>query len=159
MCGMWRNIARWILAQCVQEEWAERGQAIMGNRAVLAFGNPENPQTIGIYLHWNGGRESVEGFLDAAHELRLSNGPDYILARFTQMIANFFGGTNSIGIGPLDSLDCDNGDNGLFQIDPEALTIIGRRFHEEDAVGVDEKYRANVKEETLRINGPIFQRQ
>jgi hypothetical protein len=31
----------------------------MGNRAVIT----DNKQRIGIYLHWNGGRDSVEAFL------------------------------------------------------------------------------------------------
>ena len=31
----------------------------MGNRAVIAT----REKKIGVYLHWNGGRDSVEGFL------------------------------------------------------------------------------------------------
>ncbi len=32
----------------------------MGNRAVLQFGQSRN--SLGIYLHWNGGKASVQGF-------------------------------------------------------------------------------------------------
>jgi len=37
----------------------------MGNRAVVCF-DEYNDDAIGIYLHWNGGRDSVEAFLMAA---------------------------------------------------------------------------------------------
>ena len=33
----------------------------MGNRAVISFST--SPAAPSIYLHWNGGRASVEGFL------------------------------------------------------------------------------------------------
>ena len=39
----------------------------MGNRAVITASLSNDPQTsndIGIYLHWNGGRDSVEAFLE-----------------------------------------------------------------------------------------------
>jgi hypothetical protein len=38
----------------------------MGNRAVITTTRerePKNSNEIGIYLHWNGGRNSVEAFL------------------------------------------------------------------------------------------------
>ena len=39
----------------------------MGNRAVIttrkAGVNPANSDATGVYLHWNGGRDSVEAFL------------------------------------------------------------------------------------------------
>jgi len=41
----------------------------MGNRAVITFATYTNAPA--IYLHWNGGRASVEGFLSAARQLGL----------------------------------------------------------------------------------------
>jgi hypothetical protein len=40
---------------------------IMGNRAVISFS--EAKTATGIYLHWNGGPESILAFLDAAKKL------------------------------------------------------------------------------------------
>ena len=87
----------------------------MGNRAVITFDKKPTPDSLGIYLHWNGGPESVLAFLEAANQLNVRIGDDgYEFARVVQIIANFFGGTTSIGVGKLKTLDCDNGNNGLF---------------------------------------------
>lgn len=99
----------------------------MGNRAVIAFKN--SPNAIGIYLHWNGGRDSVEGFLAAAKKLGVrGNDESYALARLTQIIGNFMGGTLSLGLGTLAELDCDNGDNGLYIVDAATFEIKERVF-------------------------------
>jgi hypothetical protein len=107
----------------------------MGNRAVICFDKYAQNAT-GIYLHWNGGRDSVEAFLEAARLLKINGDGDkqYAPARFVQMIGNFFGGTNSLGIGPVSELDCDNGDNGVYVVDSITLKIKERRFfdHEEE---------------------------
>ena len=109
----------------------------MGNRAVItayadkkvASASPD----IGIYLHWNGGRDSVEAFLKYC-ELRGFRAPEednYGWARLCQVIANFFGGDLSIGIGPCCTLDCDNWDNGTYLI--KKWKIVGRQnFHGEE---------------------------
>lgn len=96
----------------------------MGNRAVITT----EEERIGVYLHWNGGRDSVEGFLAVCKELdhRPPENDCYGWARLCQVIANFFGGTNSIGIDTLDHLDCDNGDNGMYII--KNWEIVGRKF-------------------------------
>lgn len=67
----------------------------MGNRAIV---KPEG-QDIGVYLHWNGGIDSVTAFLKYC-ELRGFRGFDdsYGMARFTQVVTNFFGGGLSVGI-------------------------------------------------------------
>lgn len=67
----------------------------MGNRAIV---KPEG-QDIGVYLHWNGGIDSVTAFLKYC-ELRgfRSFEDSYGLARFTQVVTNFFGGGLSVGI-------------------------------------------------------------
>ena len=101
----------------------------MGNRAVLAFVNDEGKKdknSVGIYLHWNGGRDSVEGFLQTAKDYELRSG-SYGVARLTQIIANGLGGTLSLGVDMLKNLDCDNYDNGVYWID-QNFNIIDREY-------------------------------
>lgn len=84
----------------------------MGNRAVIEFANvPE----VGIYLHWNGGRDSVQAFLEVAKGYGVRD-DNYGVARLAQIIGNYLKGTYSIGIGPLSELDCNNGNNGVYVI-------------------------------------------
>ncbi len=89
----------------------------MGNRAVITTG-PYSDDNVGIYVHWNGGRASIEGFLQAAEELGFRAPPDpYGIARLTQIIANYFGDDGlSIGVDICENLDTDNGDNGTYLI-------------------------------------------
>lgn len=96
----------------------------MGNRAVIT-----TPQKrVGIYLHWNGGRDSVEAFLTYC-KLKGYRSPDvdnYGWARLCQVIGNFLGGTLSLGIDDYNVLDRDNYDNGVYII--EDWKIVGREF-------------------------------
>lgn len=96
----------------------------MGNRAVITT----KEKSIGVYLHWNGGRDSVEAFLKYC-ELKGYRRPEedcYGWARLCQVIANFFGGSTSIGIDEYDKLDTDNYDNGVYVI--ENWKIVDRLF-------------------------------
>ena len=104
----------------------------MGNRAVITVA-PYAETNIGIYLHWNGGRESVEGFLAAAKALGMRppvGDPYYAMARLVQIIGNFFGGSTSIGIGLCSELDVE-ADNGTYLIDGD-WEIVGREFWDGD---------------------------
>lgn len=90
----------------------------MGNRAVIT----NTKKRIGIYLHWNGGPESVMGFMQACKELGYRNPNDdesYGFARICQAIGTFFGGECSLGVNTLDHLDTDNFDNGVYVIDKD----------------------------------------
>jgi len=101
----------------------------MGNRAVIAFVNDKGEQdknSVGIYLHWNGGRDSVEGFLQTAKDYGLRSG-SYGVARLTQIIANGLGGTLSLGVDMLKNLDCDNFDNGVYWVD-QNFDIVDREY-------------------------------
>lgn len=126
----------------------------MGNRAVVTFANMAdvepylvkdsvddgrgvsgfvgaNPHKIGIYLHWNGGNDSITAFCEACRRLEF-RGPVsdcYGVARFVQVVANFFGGTDglSVGVDTLSHLDCNNGDNGVYVIN-DTWEVIGREF-------------------------------
>lgn len=104
----------------------------MGNRAVITTVG-EDKNRIGIYLHWNGGPESVLAFLQAAKQLGVRSPKNdgaygaYCFARLTQIIANYLGGNLSIGVGTIDHLDCDNFDNGMYEIGAD-FEIVNRQF-------------------------------
>lgn len=111
----------------------------MGNRAVITnwvegetqkqFEENVNPR-IGIYVHWNGGRDSVEPFLIYCdmQGYRYPETDNYGWARLCQVIANFLGGNTSIGIDMVEHLDCDNWDNGVYLI--KDWKIAGRYYYE-----------------------------
>lgn len=109
----------------------------MGNRAVITT----REKKIGVYLHWNGGRDSIEGFLIYC-KLKGYRSPEkdnYGWARLCQVIGNFFGGEYSVGIDLYDRLDTDNGDNGVYII--ENWEIVDREFfegEEQDVYNLDE---------------------
>lgn len=107
----------------------------MGNRAVITTSEFMNlheeiqfSNEIGVYLHWNGGRDSVTAFLTYC-KLKGYRPPEtdcYGWARLCQVIGNFFGGELSIGIDRCCNLDCDNGDNGVYII--KNWEIVGRKY-------------------------------
>ena len=73
----------------------------MGNRAVITTStdiNVSESNDIGVYLHWNGGRDSVEAFLlyCKLKGYRTPEYDNYGWARLCQVIGNFFGGGLSI---------------------------------------------------------------
>lgn len=110
----------------------------MGNRAVITT----RDKKIGVYLHWNGGRDSVEAFLKYCElkEYRCPERDCYGWARLCQVIGNYFGGELSLGIDLYDRLDRDNGDNGVYVI--ENWKIVDREFidwpeqHEYDLISM-----------------------
>lgn len=87
----------------------------MGNRGVIATRNRD----LAVYLHWNGGRDSVEGFLNYCNlkGYRAPETDSYGWARLCQVIGNFFGGTLSLGIELYKTADTNNGDNGTYIIE------------------------------------------
>ena len=75
----------------------------MGNRAVITT----KERKIGLYLHWNGGRDTVEPLLKYC-ELQGYRPPSqdcYGWARMCQVMGNFFGGSLSLGIGAYTTAD------------------------------------------------------
>ena len=135
----------------------------MGNRAVVTFANKnqlekylndasrpmhlegyvkDHPYAIGVYLHWNGGYDSVKSFCMACKELGYRNpvGDDYGIACFVMLVRNFFGIDGlSVGVDVLSRLDCDNGDNGVFVVDDE-WDIIGREYENYEQTNSDDYY-------------------
>lgn len=117
----------------------------MGNRAIITTKENYENNGAGIYLHWNGGRDSVEGFLLYA-KLQGCRGGDYALARLTQYIGNWFGGTLSLGLVPA---RCGAGDdNGVYIIN-DALEIIDRK---EIGEGFNEQMEYDIAEFVESIN-------
>lgn len=101
----------------------------MGNRAVITTEHNFTNNGIGIYLHWNGGRDSVEAFL-AYCKMKGYRKPDednYGWAYLCTVLGNFFGDGTCLGIDTVNNLDCDNYDNGVYLI--KGWDIVGRRFH------------------------------
>ena len=87
----------------------------MGNRALIAT----EKRDIGIYLHWNGGRDTVEPLLRYC-ELQGYRAPSedsYGWARLAQVMGNFFGGSTSIGLEALGGRLSDPGDNSVYIIE------------------------------------------
>lgn len=96
----------------------------MGNRAIV---KPAS-RNMGVYLHWNGGRDSVEPFLEYCKLKGFrSFEDDYGIARFCQVVGNFFGGGLSIGIQNNIYMcnECASGlDNGIYEV--KGWEIVGR---------------------------------
>lgn len=150
----------------------------MGNRAVVTFANMAdveqylakdsvddgrgvsgfvgaNPHKVGVYLHWNGGKDSITAFCEACRQLGF-RGPVsdcYGVARFVQVVANFFGGTDglSVGVDTLEHLDCDNYDNGVYIVNDD-WEIIGREFRG-DGEQEDHDVEGMVKELVAKQRG------
>lgn len=129
----------------------------MGNRAVIT----NKDRQIGVYLHWNGGRDSVNSFLTyckIAGYRDLTSDPTYGFARLTQVISNWFGGNLSVGVNVLSKLDCDNFDNGMYIVD--GWDIVGREYHEgeeqdeydleEMLLDIDSKQPCHLGEEEIK---------
>jgi hypothetical protein len=109
----------------------------MGNRAVITLAKYDtmgnvikevDKEEIGVYLHWNGGYDSVSAFLKYCElkEYRCPQNDCYGWARLCQIIGNFFGGSSSLGIDKCGRLDCDNYDNGVYLI--KDWKIVGRVY-------------------------------
>ncbi len=116
----------------------------MGNRAVISFQDPSentlDTSQVGIYLHWNGGLESIEGFCKAATDLNISEP-----ARFIQMLGNWFGGNQSLYVDVISRLDYDNYDNGTYVLSKASgeWKVVKRFF-------VDIEYKVNGHDEYVQ---------
>ena len=98
----------------------------MGNRAVISFFT--NTTSPSLYLHWNGGRASVEGFLagclDAGYQATGDQKQD--MDQIERCLRPFFarnGECLNIYRQPVGRADTDN---GWYILDQSTLAITGR---------------------------------
>ncbi len=103
----------------------------MGNRAVITASKSRHvagSKDLGVYLHWNGGRDSVEAFLKYCEllGLRAPDRDNYGYAGLVRVVSNYFADGLSVGIDRCEVLDCDNWDNGVYII--EGWQIVGRQY-------------------------------
>lgn len=102
----------------------------MGNRALITTRREYEKDGIAVYLHWNGGYDSVSAFLKYC-ELKGYRPPDqdcYGWARLCQVIGNYFGGTLSLGICNFSKEAGEWQDNGTYII--EGWEIVGREHYD-----------------------------
>ena len=125
----------------------------MGNRAVITTDDNFANDGVGIYVHWNGGRDSVEAFLKYC-ELKGYRSPSddcYGWARLAQVIGNFFGGELSVGIDTIWHLDRENGDNGVY-----IIKAIDECMPESEQLGEEFLKATEYKTEDLEIGDLVF---
>lgn len=111
----------------------------MGNRAVITPSEKDDAQS--IYVHWNGGLESVLAFLHAARDLGVRDplkDESYGMARLVQVIGIYFiETTDSLGIQPYKFADKTNWDNGVYVLG-ENFTIATRLHSYSNMTEVDQ---------------------
>lgn len=95
----------------------------MGNRAVITWS--QHMSSVGIYLHWQGGRDSIEGFLTYCDLKEYRE--DYGVALLAGVITNFMGNGMSCCVDTCHNLNCNNWDNGVYFV--KDWRIVGRAFH------------------------------
>ena len=151
----------------------------MGNRAVVTFASAdeiaqfikgdadiegakklegfvaEKPNKIGVYLHWNGGYDSIKPFCMACKRLGFRGAVSdcYGIACFTQLVRNFQGIDGlSVGVNTLNNLDTNNYDNGVYVVDDE-WNVIGREFAILEQKETDEYYEKFADKLVEMMNG------
>lgn len=102
----------------------------MGNRAVITTENYDD-NTLGVYLHWNGGRDSVEAFLlyCKLHEYRTPDDDSCGWLSLCTVLGCFFGDGINASVGICNRLDMDNLDNGTYLI--SGWEIVGREYFDD----------------------------
>jgi hypothetical protein len=120
----------------------------MGNRANVIFSNEDETSiSPAIYLHWNGGAESIYAFIDELNRRKIRADQNYECARFIQVVTDYMdqdslsglsigvvNGPKKITIKELLNLPNDLSDNGIYVIyrewnkeEKEVITKV-RRF-------------------------------
>lgn len=107
----------------------------MGNRAIVIFKESEKEFGPQIYLHWNGGVESIMAFItEMERRGHLRNDCSYATARFICVVGDFFRQMGkdysdtglSLGIyeppHPATFEKISHGDNGVFVVSNSAHT-------------------------------------
>lgn len=121
----------------------------MGNKGTVVFWDGKKEFSPATYLHWNGGPESIYGFLEELDRRKVQADQDYEAARFIQICGEFFDqktiGGLSLGVADspksdnikdLSEIETDLCDNGLYLVQRDGSLRV-RRFtwdysHEDD---------------------------
>jgi len=87
------------------------------------------PEAPCIYMHWNGGRDSVEAFLSLAKLMRLDGDSDDAMERLAALIAAGLEipKGRTVYLEEYGMADKDNGDNGVYIINGQ-WEITGRKY-------------------------------
>lgn len=114
----------------------------MGNRAVITSVKKD----LGVYVHWNGGPDSIGAFLDycSLRGFRPPESDTYGYARLCQVLGNYFGADGlSVGIDIYTTDEqMDPGDNGIYVIEGWAIVErIGGYDYGSDGYDHDEMLR------------------
>lgn len=97
----------------------------MGNRATITTKDGVNK--FGLYVHWNGGRDTVEAVLNylVTQDITFETELDFL--REVKEVYKFAFG-NKYDINIWEQCDLDNYDNGVFILDKDKVQIIGRMY-------------------------------
>lgn len=143
----------------------------MGNRANVIFCNGERISPC-IYLHWNGGPDSVYAFLEELDRRKVRPDAEYEAARFCQLVGEFFdqrkelgglslgvlNGPSEISVEALGRLMTDQGDNGFYVVNrtlpmPDGMRRFRATYRREAAdlvTTITETARLPVEREMVR---------
>ena len=113
----------------------------MGNRATVIFTDGKKKIGAAVYLHWNGGAESIYAFLNEMERRHIRADQEYETARFIHIVGEFFDQESLTGLslgvvnGPkainekeLAKVRTDHGDNGFYIINRTGDKPVMRRF-------------------------------
>lgn len=113
----------------------------MGNRAVIATETQTGYDVMpDIYLHWNGGWDSVSLFMQKLVDVmgdRITDVP-YSWARLIGIIHNHIEPPLSLGVALPENTDRDNGDNGTYFV---TFLMDGSISVRNDYDGVDRSFK------------------
>jgi len=134
---------------------------MMANNCVITTKEDFENDGTGVYLHWNGGRDSVEAFLKYCESLNIpSNDKSVSYAALCQVCGNYLNGINEglkmmfinnppkmflVGVDKLSNLNCESLDNGIYIIDN--WKIVDRKFFDKE-----ERYAHDLEEMIAEIN-------
>lgn len=137
----------------------------MGNRAAVVFESDGNFSPV-VYLHWNGGPESVWAFLAELDRRGIREDADYEAARFIHVVGDFFDNEKTTGLslgvlnlpkgfpkpGALKILD--PGDNGIYIINRKDRKITRFRYgNTHTAEEVAEEFKAAMAHDYNKSDG------
>ena len=94
----------------------------MSNSGIIVF---EDNKELGLYLHWNGGRDSVEAFLEYCKLTKKTGGFQYGMLSLSQVIKNWSITLGDIIINPFDY----GSDNGIYIVDKKWNITDRRKFN------------------------------